>query len=74
VPFREKGIPTALQIENYQEEKNPAYHTPNDTVTMMNYDYWLEQMKGTIAVAAHLALLPAFEPEEYIYLPFLTLP
>lgn len=50
------GIPTALQIENYNEgERNPYYHDPQDTVAHINLDYWLEQMKATVAFTAHLA-------------------
>jgi hypothetical protein len=66
VPFRAKGIPTGLQIENYNNgEKNAYYHQPGDSVAHMNLDYWLEQMKATAAIAAHLA-----GPVTNCYLPF----
>ncbi len=55
MPFREKGIPTSLQIENYEVERNPYYHGTGDRVAKINLDYWLEQMKATTAIAAHLA-------------------
>ncbi len=56
MPFREKGIPTVLQIQNYQSERNPYNHTPQDNIAHMNIDYWLEQIKATTAIAAHLAV------------------
>jgi hypothetical protein len=55
VPFRVKGIPTGLQIENYEGERNPYMHTPEDLVANMYLDYWFEQIKATTAIAAHLA-------------------
>ena len=56
MPFREEGIASGLQIQNYQSERNPYYHTPQDEIAHMNLDYWLEQMKATTAIAAHLAV------------------
>ena len=65
MPFRAKGIATGLQIERYDSgDKNPYYHQPGDSVAHMNLDYWLEQMKATAAIAAHLAV-----PVRNIYLP-----
>jgi hypothetical protein len=66
VPFREKGIPTGLQIENYESEQNPYKHTSQDSIAHMNLDYWLEQMKATTAIAAHLAVPIAVKK---LYLP-----
>jgi hypothetical protein len=55
VPFREKGIPTALQIQNFDGgERNPYDHSPQDTISNMNITYWLEQIKATIAIATQL--------------------
>jgi len=55
VPFREKGLPTALQIENYNNgERNPYYHTPKDTIDYINIEYLLEQIKATITIANQL--------------------
>jgi hypothetical protein len=68
VPFREKGIATALQIQSYQSERNPSYHTTQDNIAHMNLGYWLEQMKATTAIAAHLAVPMKFES---VYLPFI---
>jgi hypothetical protein len=31
-------------------------HTPMDTISHMNVDYWLEQIKATTAIAAQLAI------------------
>jgi hypothetical protein len=56
VPFRAKGIPTALQVQNHEGEKNPNNHTPLDSIAHMNLDYWLEQIKATIAIASYLAV------------------
>jgi hypothetical protein len=65
VPFREKGIPTGLQIENYNGgERNPYYHTGDDRISHLNLDYWVEQIKATTAIAAQLAL-----PTRRNYLP-----
>ncbi len=56
-----------LQIENYFEgERNPYYHTPQDSIAHMNLDYWLEQVKATVAIAAHLAIPVTAEK---VYLP-----
>lgn len=64
------GIPTALQIEDYDYtdggEKNPYYHTSGDNIEHMNLDYWMEQMKATTAIAAHLAI-----PVNNIYFPII---
>lgn len=54
MPFREKGIPTVLQIENYEAERNPSMHTPDDTTTAINVGYLLEHIKLTAAMAADL--------------------
>jgi hypothetical protein len=54
-----KGIPTGLQIQSYsgaQNERNPYNHTSEDNIAHMNLDYWLEQVKATTAIAAHLAI------------------
>jgi hypothetical protein len=38
----------------------------------MNLDYWLEQMKATTAIAAHLAVpITVTSKSEYIYLPII---
>jgi hypothetical protein len=56
VPFRAKGLAAIHQIEQYDEgERNPYYHSQKDTVEHMNIDYWVEQIKATIAVTATLA-------------------
>ncbi len=47
---------TALQIEDYEEgERNPYNHLPEDTIAHLNIDYWVEQMKATVAIAIQLA-------------------
>ena len=52
---------------------NPYNHTSQDTIAHMNLDYWLEQVKATTAIAAHLAVpVPkAPTPSGSIYLPLL---
>jgi hypothetical protein len=37
-------------------EINPHVHTSQDSIAYMNLDYWLEQVKATTAIAAHLAV------------------
>jgi hypothetical protein len=61
VPFRAKGITTVLQIEDYEDERNPGMHSPSDTITNLNLDYLLEQIRLTVAIAARLSEL---EPTE----------
>ena len=41
-------------------------HSENDTIAHINLDYWLEQMKATTAIAAHLAVPITVEK---VYLP-----
>ncbi len=54
MPFRAKGIPTGLQIENYEEEQNPNMHSPGDRIININMDYWFEQIKATTAIVGIL--------------------
>jgi hypothetical protein len=56
-----------LQVEDYQGEKNIYYHGPGDNIAHMNLDYWLEQMRATVAIAAHLAI--PITKDNKIYLP-----
>jgi hypothetical protein len=72
VPFREKGIPTGLQIENYEDERNPYYHSHEDRIAYINLDYFLEQMKATTAIAAHLAIPLGFNYK--VFLPVIGKP
>ena len=44
-------------------------HTPQDEIAQLNLDYWLEQVKATVAIAAHLAV-PV--PLEQVYLPLVV--
>lgn len=44
-------------------------HTPQDEIARMNLDYWLEQVKATVAIAAHLAGPIAIGK---VYLPVIT--
>ncbi len=44
-----------LQIEDYEDEGNPNRHSAQDTIANMNLDYFLEQIKATIAIAGRLA-------------------
>jgi hypothetical protein len=60
---------TVVQIEDYWgDDKNPYYHTPEDTVAHMNLDYWEEQIKATLVTAAHLAV-PVELGRVPVYLP-----
>lgn len=45
-------------------------HSVKDTIAYINLDYWLEQMKATTAIAAHLAV--PLEPEEKVFLPIVV--
>lgn len=45
-------------------------HKSGDTLATLNLGYWLEQMKATIAIAAHLAE-PVDEPPIFEYQVFL---
>ncbi len=48
---------TGLQIQNYKKgELNPYNHTAQDTIDHMNLDYWFEQIKATVAIAAQLVV------------------
>ena len=50
------GITTVLQIEYYDNgEPNPYYHRPQDTIAHLNLNYWYEQIKAAIVIAAKLA-------------------
>lgn len=45
-----------LQIEYYDNgEPNPYYHRPQDTIAHLNLNYWYEQIKAAIVIAAKLA-------------------
>lgn len=64
MPFREKGITAAVQIQNYKgvnKDRNPYNHTPQDTYDYINHDYMFEQIKATTAFAGHLTEPIAFE-------------
>jgi hypothetical protein len=41
-------------------------HTPQDSIAHMNLDYWLEQMKATVAIAAHLAVPIPLDRKVYL--------
>jgi len=46
-----------LQIQDYNNgERNPYNHTTQDTIAHMNLDYWFEQIKATVAIAAQLVV------------------
>jgi hypothetical protein len=50
-----------LQIESYEGEQNPYLHSSGDRVAEMNMEYYLEQMKATVAIALDLAGLVDFQ-------------
>jgi hypothetical protein len=59
VPFREKGITAAVQIQKYKGEgndRNPYNHTEQDTFAYVNPAYLVEQIKATTAMAGQLAM------------------
>lgn len=68
MPFRERGITTVLQIEDYENDKNPYYNTTGDSIAHMNLGYWEEQIKASVIFAAHLLTPLGLEPKK-IYLP-----
>ncbi len=56
MPFRGKGVAVTHQIENYYDgERNPYYHTSQDSLDHMSLDYWWEQVKATVVATAELA-------------------
>lgn len=61
-----------MQIEDYEHERNPYMHTAEDTIAHMNLDYWEEQIKATVAIAAHLAV--PFTDTYRAYLPLVVEP
>jgi hypothetical protein len=69
IPFREEGIRSVLQIEDMENEFNPYYHSPEDSIAHMNLDYWTEQIKATVAIIAHLAVPVTVEGGTFCYLP-----
>ncbi len=64
--FREKGIASGVQIEDYHAERNPYDHTAQDSMARMNLEYWQEQMKAAAAIAAQLAVPVTISPAEPI--------
>jgi hypothetical protein len=54
--FGDRRREIRVNIENREDEFNPYCHTPGDTIAHMNLDYWEEQIKATIAIAAYLAI------------------
>ena len=73
MPFRAKGIPAGVQIQNYKgelKERNPYNHTSQDSIAHMNLDYWLEQVKATTAIAGQLAVPIAVE-KTMVFLPII---
>lgn len=60
-----------LQIENREDEYNPYVHSPQDNIAHMNLDYWVEQIKATIAATAHLAV--PITSTERVYLPLMSI-
>ena len=73
MPFRERGITTILQIEDYEHDKNPFYNTTGGNIAHMDLDYWIEQIKASIIFAAHL-LTPLNSEPRKIYLPVIVDP
>lgn len=61
-----------LQIENREDEYNPYAHSPQDNIAHMNLDYWVEQIKVTIAATAYLAV-PSTTAEQ-VFLPLMFTP
>lgn len=49
-------------------------HTSQDTSAHLNLDYWLEQVKATVAVVAHLAVPYQSTPDltHHLYLPLIS--
>jgi hypothetical protein len=54
-PFREKGIPAVLQIEDMAGDFNRYYHTSGDTAGHMDQAYWVAQIKALVASMAQFA-------------------
>jgi Zn-dependent M28 family amino/carboxypeptidase len=61
IPFREKGVPSVLQIEDKEADFNPYYHSVGDTVDHMDADYFTAHVRAVAAIAYEL-LRPLDEP------------
>ena len=59
-PFRAKGVTAAVQIQAYHTDLDPYNHTIQDTYEHINQNYIFEQIKGTTAIAGHLAVPMTF--------------
>lgn len=68
MPFRERGITTVLQIEDYENDKNPYYNSTGDTIAHMDLDYWEEHIKASLIFVVHLLTPLELEPNS-IFLP-----
>ncbi len=55
IPFREKGVPAVLQIEDKTGDFNPQYHRQGDTLANMTLGYWQDHIRALTAAAAVLA-------------------
>jgi hypothetical protein len=45
-----------VQIESLNQEGNPYNHSAEDTVAHLDLDYWVEHIRATVAIAAHLLM------------------
>lgn len=50
------GVLVDLGEDYWGDDKNPYQHNPGDTLVHITLDYWDEQIKATIAMAAQLAV------------------
>lgn len=46
----------AVQIQDYHGNRNPYNHTPQDTYEFINQNYFIEQIRATVAIAYRLAV------------------
>lgn len=58
--FWEIGVPAVLVVEPY-DDRNPAYHSPDDRPEHLDEDFYTDVIRASIAAFAHLAT-PAGQP------------
>lgn len=60
--FWNRGYPAICVIENYGGDFNPHYHTTNDSVAHLNWNYFLAATRASLATLAHMARVTGFTP------------
>ncbi|MCX7846827.1 MAG: M28 family peptidase [bacterium] len=69
--FWNRNYPAVLAIEDDAADFNMYYHTTNDTLAVLNLDYFTAYVKAALGTVAHLALgppLPTHDSEGVVLL------